>query len=218
MRAGLRMIVDGEPDMRVVAEARDARDAVAAAGRVAADVAIAGMLDGDDAIELAGRLTDARRPAPSVILLAGPHAGADVARAFHSGAAGFLVRDLPPDDLVRAVRAVAAGDAVVAPRAARRLVDWLVEALPPPAAPRRPELSLLTQRETEVLLHIARGRTNAQIARALTISEATVKSHVYHLLTKLHLRDRVEAVVLAYETGLVRPSGAPGAVAVARPA
>ena len=122
-----------------------------------------------------------------------------------AGASGFLAKDVPADDLVAAIRTVAAGDAVVAPRILTRLRARFAETLPDPAVAVPRLLDSLTEREREVLTHMARGQSNAEIARSLTVSETTIKTHVGHVLTKLRLRDRVQAVVLAYETGLVRP-------------
>ncbi|MGH3682775.1 MAG: LuxR C-terminal-related transcriptional regulator, partial [Natronosporangium sp.] len=130
-----------------------------------------------------------------------------VVGALRAGASGFLAKDVPAEDLVAAIRTVAAGEAVVAPRILRRLLDRFAAAVPmPETAPSR-ALRVLTDREREVLVHIARGESNAEIARALSVSETTVKTHVGNVLTKLGLRDRVQAVVLAYESGLVRPGG-----------
>ena len=125
--------------------------------------------------------------------------------ALRAGASGFLAKDVPAEDLVAAIRTVAAGDAVVAPRILRRLLDRFAAALPDPHAAPPGVLSALTDREREVLVQVARGLSNAEVARELRVSETTVKTHVGHVLTKLGLRDRVQAVVLAYETGLVRP-------------
>jgi DNA-binding NarL/FixJ family response regulator len=128
-----------------------------------------------------------------------------VVGALRAGASGFLAKDVPADDLVAAIRTVAAGEAVVAPRILKRLLERFADTLPDPDAPPPRDLRVLTDREREVLTHLARGLSNAEIARALSVSETTVKTHVGHVLTKLGLRDRVQAVVLAYETGLVRP-------------
>jgi DNA-binding NarL/FixJ family response regulator len=128
--------------------------------------------------------------------------------ALRAGASGFLLKDVPPADLVTGVRAVAAGDAVVAPNVTRRLLDAFVDHLPDPATGRSPvdeRLHRLTAREREVLVEVARGRSNIEIAHRLTVSEATVKTHVGRILTKLALRDRVQIVVFAYEAGVIRP-------------
>jgi DNA-binding NarL/FixJ family response regulator len=128
-----------------------------------------------------------------------------VVGALRAGASGFLAKDVPAEDLVAAIRTVAGGDAVVAPRILRRLLDRFADLLPDPAATPPKALSALTEREREVLVQVARGLSNAEIAAALSVSETTIKTHVGHVLTKLGLRDRVQAVVLAYESGLVRP-------------
>jgi DNA-binding NarL/FixJ family response regulator len=128
-----------------------------------------------------------------------------VVGALRSGASGFLSKDVPAEDLIDAIRTVALGEAVVSPRILRRLLDKYADRLPDPNAAPPPALDSLTDREQEVLVHIARGYSNAEIARELFVSETTVKTHVGHVLTKLGLRDRVQAVVLAYESGLIRP-------------
>ena len=128
-----------------------------------------------------------------------------VISALRAGASGFLVKDVAADELIAAIRTVAAGEPVVAPRILRRLLDQVARLLPDPAAPPAKQLDVLTERERQVLLHIARGLSNAEIAQALSVSETTVKTHVGNVLTKLGLRDRVQAVIVAYESGLVRP-------------
>jgi DNA-binding NarL/FixJ family response regulator len=128
-----------------------------------------------------------------------------VVGALRAGASGFLAKDVPAEDLVSAIRTVAAGEAVVAPRILQRLLDRFAAVLPEPEAAPPRALEVLTEREREVLIHIARGESNGEIARALSVSETTIKTHVGNVLTKLGLRDRVQAVVLAYESGLVRP-------------
>ena len=128
-----------------------------------------------------------------------------VVGALRAGASGFLAKDIPADDLVTAIRTVAAGEAVVAPRILKRLLDRFAAALPDPHETTPTALATLTEREREVLVQVARGLSNAEIARKLSVSETTIKTHVGHVLTKLGLRDRVQAVVLAYESGLVRP-------------
>jgi DNA-binding NarL/FixJ family response regulator len=145
-----------------------------------------------------------------VLILASLELDDEVLAALRAGACGFLPKDVPAEELLAAIRTIAAGEAVVAPRVLRRLLERLATALPdPPVSPAQP-LRVLTDREREVLVHIARGETNNEIARALSVSETTVKTHVGNVLTKLGLRDRVQAVVLAYETGLVR-AGSGGA-------
>jgi DNA-binding NarL/FixJ family response regulator len=125
--------------------------------------------------------------------------------ALRAGASGFLLKDTPAEDLVRAVKTIAAGNALIAPSVTRRLIEQFATSLPDEPGPPPPNLDVLTERELEVLRHLARGCSNAEIAEALFVSETTVKTHVGRILMKLHLRDRVQAVVLAYESGLVHP-------------
>ncbi|MGH3656562.1 MAG: LuxR C-terminal-related transcriptional regulator, partial [Micromonosporaceae bacterium] len=151
-------------------------------------------------------ITEARLPV-RVLILTTFDLDEYVVGALRAGASGFLAKDVPAEDLISAIHTVAAGDAVVAPRILRRLLDRFAEHLPDLDATPPRELDGLTQREREVLVLVARGLSNAEIAGQLKVSETTVKTHVGHLLTKLGLRDRVQAVVLAYESGLVRPGG-----------
>ena len=200
MRAGFRMILEAQPDIEVVAEAADGLEAVAVAERVRPDVILMDIrMPHLDGVEATRRLTGQR-----VLILTTFDLDEYVVETLRAGASGFLVKDAPPEDLVHAVRVVAAGDALLSPRVTRQLLDSVVARLPAPrAAPAA--LDELTEREREVLVLIARGLSNAEIARTLVVSEATVKTHVSHVLLKLGLRDRTQAVVLAYETGLVRP-------------
>ena len=143
---------------------------------------------------------------PVRVLILAAHDGDDqVLAAIAAGAAGFLRKDVRPDELVAAVRAVAAGGAVISPPVLARVLSRVAEVLPAPETTTTSALAGLTGREREVLIHVARGHTNAEIARALLVGETTIKTHVGHVLTKLHLRDRTQAVVLAYETGLIKP-------------
>ena len=158
-----------------------------------------------DGVAATKAIVDARLPV-RVLILTTFDLDEYVVGALRAGASGFLAKDVPAEDLVTAIRTVAAGEAVVAPRILRRLLDRFADALPDPSAPPPPPaLNVLTEREREVLIQVARGLSNAEIARALSVSETTIKTHVGHVLTKLGLRDRVQAVVLAYESGLVRP-------------
>jgi DNA-binding NarL/FixJ family response regulator len=157
-----------------------------------------------DGVAATRAIVDARLPV-RVLILTTFDLDEYVVGALRAGASGFLAKDVPAEDLVAAIRTVAAGDAVVAPRILKRLLDRFAETLPDPNAVPPRNLQTLTDREREVLVQMARGRSNAEIARELRVSETTVKTHVGHVLTKLGLRDRVQAVVLAYETGLVRP-------------
>jgi DNA-binding NarL/FixJ family response regulator len=163
-------------------------------------------LDGVAATRALVREAPAAAPCtPRVLILTTFDLDEYVVDALRAGASGFLLKDVPPEDLVSAIRTVAAGDAVVAPSVTRRLLDRFAASLPAPS--QRPPVSVdsLTERELEVLRLVARAKSNSEIARELFVSETTVKTHVGHVLTKLGLRDRVQAVVLAYETGLVKP-------------
>ncbi len=209
VRAGFRMLIEAQPDMDVVGEAADGRAALEALAVTTADVVLMDVrMPGLDGVEATERL------------LAGGRAGAEGHRPHHLRPRRVRLRRHPrggervpaqgraPRGAARAVRSVVRGDAVVAPSATRRLLDQLAGALPAGAGRRDdPRLELLTPREREVLLEVARGRSNAEIAGELFMAEATVKTHVGRLLSKLELRDRVQLVVLAYDTGLVRPAG-----------
>jgi DNA-binding NarL/FixJ family response regulator len=200
VRAGFRMLIDAQPDMEVVGEAEDGRDALERLEVTRVDVVLMDVrmpeLDGVRATEL----LLARPAAPKVIVLTTFDVDEYVYAAIRAGASGFLLKDARPDELLSAIRAVIAGDAVIAPSATRRLLEHVAGALPTPD----PRLDQLTAREREVLLHVARGRSNAEIAAELYMAEATVKTHVGRLLAKLAQRDRVQLAVYAYETGLVR--------------
>ncbi|MEA2291201.1 MAG: hypothetical protein QOF17_221 [Solirubrobacteraceae bacterium] len=204
VRGGLRMILDAEPDMEVVGEADDGERAVAEAERLGPDVVLMDVempvLDG----VAATRRLQATPDGPRVLVVTTFDVDEYVFEALRAGASGFLLKNAPPDDLVRAVRVVAAGDALLAPSVTRRLLgDFGRRAARPTADP--PGLDELTEREHEVLLLLARGLSNAEIAARLVVSGGTVKTHVARILMKLGLRDRVQAVVLAYESGLVEP-------------
>jgi DNA-binding NarL/FixJ family response regulator len=207
MRTGFRMILDAEPDLEVVGEAADGEEAVRLAGRVRADVVLMDVrMPGMDGIEATRRLAgDGVQDPVRVLILTTFDLDEYVLSALRAGASGFLLKDVPPEDLVEAIKVVAAGDALLAPSVTRRLLDRFAASLPDPAAARPAALDTLTARELEVLGLVARGMSNAEIAEHLVVSETTVKTHVGRLLAKLNLRDRVQAVVLAYETGIVRP-------------
>jgi DNA-binding NarL/FixJ family response regulator len=205
LRTGFRMVLGGEPDLDVVGEAGDGVDAVDLARRLLPDVVLMDIrMPRLDGVAATRAIVAARLPV-RVLILTTFDLDEYVIGALRAGASGFLAKDLPAEDLIAAIRTVAAGDAVVAPRILRRLLDRFAAALPDPHAAPPGDLSALTDREREVLVQVARGLSNAEIARELRVSETTVKTHVGHVLTKLGLRDRVQAVVLAYETGLVRP-------------
>ena len=204
VRAGFRAILEAQEDLEVVGEAGDGSEAVAIARELRPDVVLMDVrMPGVDGIE-ATRLLLRDGDAPRVLMLTTFDLDEYLYEAMRAGASGFLLKDAPRDQLVGAVRTVAAGDALLAPALLRRLIEDFVRR-PAPGARSRPELDELTERELEVLTLIARGLANAEIAARLFVSEATVRTHVTHILAKLGLRDRVQAVVLAYETGLVQP-------------
>ena len=211
VRAGFRMLIEAQPDMEVVGEAEDGRAALEALAVTHADVVLMDVrMPHMDGVQATARLiADARedRPAPKVVVLTTFDLDEYVFAAIRAGASGFLLKDARPEELLGAVRAVLGGDAVVAPSATRRLLEHVADTLPSATVPEEePRLATLTAREREVLLEVARGRSNAEIAADLFMAEATVKTHVGRLLAKLDQRDRVQLAVLAYETGLVRPA------------
>jgi DNA-binding NarL/FixJ family response regulator len=201
MRAGFRMILEAQPDLRVVAEAADGVEAVELAQRHRPDVVLMDIrMPRMDGVEATRRLAGHR-----VLILTTFNLDEYVVEALRAGASGFLLKDAPPEELVRAVRVVAAGEALLSPAVTRTLLDRVVQRLPAAGAPVPAVLDELTERELEVLRLVARGLSNSEIAAHLVVGETTVKTHVSHLLDKLGLRDRVQAVVLAYELGLVSP-------------
>jgi DNA-binding NarL/FixJ family response regulator len=205
---GLRKIVDGEPDMRVVAEAADGLEAVDAALAERPDVAVLDIrMPRLDGIEATRRITAAHGDRVRVLVLTTFGLDDYVYEALRAGASGFMLKDAPPEELVDAIRVVAGGAALLAPAVTRSVIEEFARRLPPPGAPPRdqpPAVAELTEREREVLLLLTRGRSNAEIAAELVVSEATVKTHVARVLMKLGVRDRVQAVIYAYECGLVR--------------
>jgi DNA-binding NarL/FixJ family response regulator len=206
VRAGFRMILEAEEDMDVVGEAADGREAVTEARRLRPDVVLMDVRMPDvDGIEATRRLLAEDRSAVKVVMLTTFDMDEYVYDALRAGASGFLLKDVPPEQLVDGIRAVAKGDALLAPSVTRRVIEEFVRR--PPASVRTlpPKLEELTARELEVLKLIARGLSNAEIATELFVSETTVKTHVAHVLMKLDLRDRVQAVAAAYESGLVEP-------------
>jgi DNA-binding NarL/FixJ family response regulator len=205
LRTGFRMVLGGEPDLDIIAEAGDGVEAVDLARRLLPDVVLMDIrMPRMDGVAATRSIVELKLPV-RVLILTTFDLDEYVVGALRAGASGFLAKDVPADDLVTAIRTVAAGEAVVAPRILKRLLDRFADSLPDPSAAPPQDLRVLTEREREVLVQLARGLSNAEIARELSVSETTVKTHVGHVLTKLGLRDRVQAVVLAYETGLVRP-------------
>ena len=206
VRAGFRAILEVQDDLEVVGEAEDGDEAVALARELRPDVVLMDIrMPGVDGIEATRRLLR-DGDAPRILMLTTFDLDEYVYEAMKAGASGFLLKDAPRDQLVGAVRTVAAGEALLAPALVRRLIEDFVRR-PAPGARPPAELDDLTEREREVLTLIAHGLANAEIAARLFVSEATVRTHVTHILAKLGLRDRVQAVVLAYETGLVQPGG-----------
>lgn len=209
LRQGFRMILDHEPDIEVVGEAGDGEDAVDQAARCDPDVVLMDIrMPVIDGVEATGRIV-AHNPAIRVLILTTFDLDEYAFGALRAGASGFLLKDVPPDELAAGIRTVASGDAVVSPRITRRLLDecahLLVSSSTEQTGPGAAALAGLTSREVEVLVAVADGLSNAEIGRRLFVSEATVKSHVGRILGKLGLRDRVQAVVYAFQTGIVRP-------------
>lgn len=204
-RSGLRAVVDAHPDLECVAEVGDGRAAIEAAARMRPDVAILDVrmpkLDGLAATEAIVAAGGTR-----VLVLTTYDSEANLYRALSAGASGFLLKSLPPEELVAAIRVAVRGDAVIDPSMTRRLASRLAVGIAPPAEP--PELAQLTAREREVLLLVADARSNSEIAAALGVGEETVKTHVSRILSKLSVRDRIHAVVYAHQHGLVHgPAG-----------
>jgi DNA-binding NarL/FixJ family response regulator len=211
VRAGFRLVIDSQPDMVVVGQAGDGREALEALGVTTADVVLMDVrMPGLDGVAATRLLVDRDGDsAPRVVMLTTFDLDEYVFAAIRAGASGFLLKDAEPEELLASIRAVATGDAVIAPSATRRLLEQVADRLP--GAEPDPRLQSLTEREHAVLLQVARGASNAEIGQALFMAEATVKTHVGRLLSKLGARDRVQLVVLAYESGLVRPGSDPGA-------
>jgi DNA-binding NarL/FixJ family response regulator len=206
VRAGFVKLLEPEPNLTVVGEAGDGLEAVEAVARTRPDVVLMDIrMPRMDGIEATRRLR-AKPDAARVLILTTYDLDEYVFEALKAGASGFLLKDAPSDQLIAGIGVVAAGDALLAPAVTRRLIEEFARRpTPPPGGP--VELAELTAREREILTLIARGLTNGEIAGGLVVGESTVKTHVGNILMKLGLRDRVQAVVLAYETGLVRPGG-----------
>ena len=220
VRAGFRLVIDSQPDLEVVLEAGDGAQAVQALTAGTAQAGVLGPvdvvlmdvrmpnLDGLAATERIVAAGTPEHPAPRIIVLTTFDLDEYVLSAIRAGASGFLLKDAPPEDMLEAIRTVHRGDAVIAPSSTRRLLEHLVTALPAEqqqAGAGQKALATLTEREREVLVLMARGRSNTEIGQDLFVAEATVKTHVGRILAKLGARDRVQAVVVAYETGLVVP-------------
>lgn len=213
VRAGFASILEDEDDITVAGEAADGEQALAACRELLPDVALMDIrMPGMDGLEATRRITaDRRLDGVKVVILTTFDLDEYAFSALKAGASGFMLKDVPPAELLAAVRAVHSGDAVVAPSTTRRLIDEFSTVLPSTTSqPLSRGLQRLTEREREVLTLVAQGLSNGEIAARLVLSEATVKTHVGRILSKLDLRDRVQAVVLAYETGLVRARGGAG--------
>jgi DNA-binding NarL/FixJ family response regulator len=203
MRTGFRMILDTAEGIEVVGEAANGLEALAEAERCRPDVVLMDIRMPElDGVEATRRLTE-RDPGPRVLILTTFDLDEYVYSAIRAGAAGFLLKDTPPDQLIDAIRIVAVGDALLSPSITRKLVEEFARSAR--SVLRAPGLDDLTERETEVLVAMARGLSNAEIAESLYVGETTVKTHVGRVLMKLGVRDRVQAVVAAYESGVVRP-------------
>lgn len=205
IRSGFKLILESEDDINVLGEAADGRQAVEAAEMLKPDVVLMDIrmptMDGIEATRLIAAQGSAK-----VLILTTFDLDEYVFAAVRAGASGFLLKDAPPDDLIAAVRIVARGDALIEPRLTKRLMEEFAKRPAVTLGATPDQLRDLTARESEVLQLVAKGKTNAEIAEELVISETTVKTHVTHLLTKLGLRDRVQVVVLAYESGLLSPN------------
>jgi DNA-binding NarL/FixJ family response regulator len=205
VRSGVRMILESEGDIEVIGEAADGKQALEQTRMLAPDVVVLDIrMPGLDGIETTRRLVAHARPTPRVLILTTFDLDDYVYEALKAGASGFILKNVPPAKLVDAVRTVAGGEQLLAPAITRRMIERFVRR-PPTSDSARSQLATLTARELDVLKLIARGLSNTEIAKSLFLSEATVKSHVNRMLSKLNLRDRTQAAVLAYETGLVEP-------------
>ncbi|NYE94655.1 DNA-binding NarL/FixJ family response regulator [Psychromicrobium silvestre] len=218
VRSGFTMLINSQPDLEVVLQAGNGRDALTALTASAADVVLMDVrMPGMDGIETTRKLMERVRSAPDgsrlaglkIVVLTTFDLDEYALAAIQAGASGFLLKDAPPEELLEAIRTVYRGDAVIAPSTTRRLLDHVAPLLSAPSAAKdehQQAVQRLTAREHEVFLLIAQGYSNPEIASSLFLSEATVKTHVGHILSKLSARDRVQIVVIAYETGVVTPS------------
>ena len=209
VRAGLRKLVESEPDMLVVAEAADGLQAVDSARASSPDVAVLDIrMPQLDGIEATRRIVDALGGSVRILMLTTFGIDEYVFEALRAGASGFMLKDAPPEELLDAIRVVAGGSALLAPAVTGAVVAEFARRSPAGQAERAALLEELTEREREVLVLLTRGRSNAEIAAELIVGDATVKTHVAHVLMKLGVRDRVQAVIFAYEAGLVAPGHA----------
>jgi DNA-binding NarL/FixJ family response regulator len=215
VRAGFGMILAAQPDIELAGEAHDGAHALTMAKALAAQANPVDIVVMDirmpvmDGVEATKHLCALENP-PRIIVLTTFDTDEDAFASLQAGASGFLLKNSPPEELLAAIRTVARGDAVVAPRVTRRLLEHFAGRFTPsPPPPRDPRIALLTERELEVVALIAQGLSNLEIADRLVLAEATVKTHVGRILTKLDLRDRVQIAVLAYQSGLIRPDPAP---------
>lgn len=204
VRAGFRMILEAQPDLEVVGEAGDGSAAIDAARRLRPDVVLMDIrMPGVDGIEATRRLTEAGVPG-KIVILTTYDLDEYVFDALAAGASGFLLKHVPPEELVRGVRVAGSGEALLAPSITKRLIEEFAKQRAPVRVGGA-DLKTLTDREREVLTLLGRGLSNPEIAKELKVGEATVKTHVAHVLDKLELRDRVQAVIFAYEIGLIKP-------------
>jgi DNA-binding NarL/FixJ family response regulator len=208
VRAGFALILKPHADLHVVGEAADGAEAVALATQHRPDVILMDIrMPGMDGLEATRRLlADPAQAKTRVLVLTTFDLDDYVYEALRAGASGFLLKDAPPEQLVAGIRTIATGESLLAPSITRRLIEGFINR-PAPSARDAPDLQDLTPRELEVLELIGRGRSNSEIARQLVVSDATVKTHVAHVFSKLAVHDRAQAVVVAYETGLVQPGG-----------
>lgn len=207
LRRGCRMFLDAEEDLEVIGEAGDGRTAVTMTAALRPDIVLMDVqMPGMDGIEATGQITQ-ETPHSRVLILTTFDLDEYVLAGLRSGASGFLLKDAPTADLLAAIRTIADGDAIIAPSVTRRLLDQFASRLPDPSAVRRTKTPLgdLTERERTVFVELAHGRSHKEIAGDLFLSEGTVKIHVSRILAKLGLRDRIQAVVLTYETGIITP-------------
>ncbi|WP_028066453.1 response regulator [Solirubrobacter soli] len=204
VRVGFRMILESDPEIVVVGDAATGEQAVASTRRLRPDVVLMDIqMPGGDGLQATREIVETPGLATRVVILTTFERDEYVFEALHAGASGFLLKNAPPEQLVEAVRVVAAGDALLAPSVTRRIIEEFGRRPVEPEV--RARVESLTQREREVLILLARGKSNAELAAELFVSEGTIKTHLSSLLAKLGLRDRVQAVVLAYESGLVTP-------------